>query len=81
MQVEHYGNTVAKFIERISKLRNKLGNGGLKDEGLTPEEILEIIYGSGNESIPGGFFPEWSGRQHLEVPPVAAKLAAACLTL
>ncbi|KAI4371366.1 hypothetical protein MLD38_019611 [Melastoma candidum] len=32
--VEPYGITVAKFTEHISKLRNKLSNGGLKDEGL-----------------------------------------------
>ncbi|KAL0864695.1 hypothetical protein Bca101_043813 [Brassica carinata] len=24
----------------------------------TPEEILRIVYGSGNESVPGGFFPQ-----------------------
>ncbi|GMJ14057.1 hypothetical protein like AT1G47980 [Hibiscus trionum] len=24
----------------------------------TPEEILRIVYGSGNESVPGGFFPK-----------------------
>ncbi|CAN8320942.1 unnamed protein product [Cochlearia groenlandica] len=24
----------------------------------TPEEILRIVYGSGNESVPGGFYPE-----------------------
>lgn len=23
----------------------------------TPEEILRIVYGSGNESVPGGFYP------------------------
>lgn len=25
--------------------------------GRTPEEILRILYGSGNETIPGGFYP------------------------
>ncbi|XP_020594165.1 desiccation-related protein PCC13-62-like, partial [Phalaenopsis equestris] len=25
--------------------------------GRTPEEILKIVYGNGNESKPGGFFP------------------------
>ena len=24
----------------------------------TPEEILRIVYGSGNESVPGGFYPK-----------------------
>ena len=81
-----YGVSVAEFTDRISTLRNKLGNDGLKDEGLvvpraegaegkvtgnilsadkdslsyprTPEEILRIIYGTGNESHPGGFYPK-----------------------
>ncbi|CAI9771276.1 unnamed protein product [Fraxinus pennsylvanica] len=80
-----YGITVAEFTNRISNLRNKLGDAGVKDEGLivnpsqgaegriagnvlvgnqfsisygrTPEEILRIVYGSGNESNPGGFYP------------------------
>lgn len=83
--VKPYGITVAEFTNRISKLRNRLGNGGLKDEGLivrpaegaegrtrgnvlagdqyslsfdrTPEEILRIVYGSGKENLPGGFYP------------------------
>ena len=86
MKVEPYGITVAEFTNRISKLRNKLGNAGLKDEGLvvppsegvegrirgnvlagdqyslsydrTPEEILRIVYGSGKENVPGGFYPK-----------------------
>ncbi|KAL7220866.1 hypothetical protein ACSBR2_013704 [Camellia fascicularis] len=84
-KVQPYGITVAKFTNRISKLRNKLGNAGVKDEGLivptfqgaegklkgnvlagdqnsvgydrTPEEILRIIYSSGDEHVPGGFYP------------------------
>ena len=78
-KVHPYGVTVAEFTNRISALRNKLGNEGVKDEGLgfilpfsgnilsadnnslsyprTPREILSIIYGSGNESVPGGFYP------------------------
>ncbi|XVE65479.1 hypothetical protein DITRI_Ditri08aG0003200 [Diplodiscus trichospermus] len=83
--VSPYEITVAEFTNRISHLRNTLGNAGLKDEGLivpialgaegkvignvlagdkfsvaydrTPEEILRIIYGSGNASVPGGFYP------------------------
>ncbi|KAI8011839.1 hypothetical protein LOK49_LG06G03433 [Camellia lanceoleosa] len=79
-KVQPYGITVAKFTNRISKLRNKLGNAGVKDEGLiapafqgaegklkgnvlagdqnsvgydrTPEEILRIIYSSGDEHVP-----------------------------
>ncbi|GMI72175.1 hypothetical protein like AT1G47980 [Hibiscus trionum] len=35
----------------------------------TPDEILRIVYGSGNESIPGGFFPKGANgniaRSHL----------------
>lgn len=81
-----YGITVAEFTHKISKLRNKLGRAGLKDEGLvvptyllgrgvltgnvlagntnslafgrTPKEILRIVYGSGKEQVPGGFFPK-----------------------
>ncbi|KAL2341633.1 hypothetical protein Fmac_009573 [Flemingia macrophylla] len=81
-----YGVTVAEFTNRISALRNKLGNAGVKDEGLvvpieegaegkvkgnilagdkeslaygrTPEEILRIVYGSGDEHVPGGFYPK-----------------------
>lgn len=89
--VHPYRLTVGEFTDRISKLRNKLGNEGLKDEGLvvpledgaerkvsgnilagdkdslayprTPEEILRIVYGTGQEHVPGGFYPEGaSGR-------------------
>ena len=92
-----YGITVAEFTNRISDLRNKLGHGGRKDEGLvvlpvqgaegrsrgnvlagdkyslsfsrTPEEILRIVYGSGKENVPGGFFPKGAdgriARSHL----------------
>ncbi|XP_047258382.1 desiccation-related protein PCC13-62-like, partial [Capsicum annuum] len=84
-KVEPYGITVAEFTNRISKLRNKLGRHGIKDEGLnvkpkvgaegrirgnvlagdkysmaydrTPKEILRIVYGSGKENKPGGFYP------------------------
>ncbi|RYR12632.1 hypothetical protein Ahy_B04g070079 isoform H [Arachis hypogaea] len=77
--------TVAEFTNRISVLRDRLGNAGVKDEGLvvpmalgaegrvvgnvlaannaslsydrTPEEILRIVYGTGDAHIPGGFFP------------------------
>ncbi|XP_073124929.1 desiccation-related protein PCC13-62-like [Henckelia pumila] len=85
LPVVPYGYTVAEFTDKISNLRNKLGNQGVKDEGLivnpvqgpegktagnvlagdqnsvafdrTPEEILRIVYGSGEESQPGGFYP------------------------
>ncbi|KAK7363444.1 hypothetical protein VNO77_05587 [Canavalia gladiata] len=80
-----YNVTVAEFTNRISELRNRLGNKGTKDEGLvvpqsqgaegkvsgnilaadndslsfarTPEEILRIVYGNGNERVAGGYFP------------------------
>lgn len=83
--VKPYGVTVGEFTDRISKLRNKLGNEGLKDEGLvvrrakgaegrvngnilagdkfslaysrSAEEILRIVYGTGDEHVPGGFYP------------------------
>ncbi|XVE82308.1 hypothetical protein DITRI_Ditri15bG0137800 [Diplodiscus trichospermus] len=86
-----YGMTVADFTNRISKLRNRLGHAGRKDEGLivpkawgaegkvagnvlagdkfsvafarTPEQILRIVYGSGNESIAGGFYPKGANGQ------------------
>nr|AWK59782.1 13-62 protein [Lindernia subracemosa] len=98
-KVRPYGITVAEFTNRISELRNKLGNKGLKDKGLivepqlgaegktagnvlagdenslafgrTPEEVLRIVYGSGNESQPGGFYPEGGdgqiARSHLQM--------------
>ncbi|GAU50733.1 hypothetical protein TSUD_410560 [Trifolium subterraneum] len=76
-KVHPYEVSVAEFTNRISMLRNKLGNDGVKDEGFvedssgnilagdkdslsytrTPEEILKIVYGTGDESIPGGFYP------------------------
>ncbi|XP_028801580.1 desiccation-related protein PCC13-62-like [Neltuma alba] len=87
LPVYPYGVNVAEFTNRISKLRNKLGQKGLnKDEGLvvpkadgaegkvtgnilaadkdsvaysrTPQEILRIVYGSGDEHTPGGFHPK-----------------------
>ncbi|KAJ6726560.1 DESICCATION-LIKE PROTEIN [Salix purpurea] len=86
IRLHPYGITVAEFTNRISDLRNKLGQEGVKDEGLvvpeklgaegrvrgnvlagdeysvgyarTPEEILRIVYSSGNESTPGGFYPK-----------------------
>ncbi|KAK6913656.1 hypothetical protein RJ641_020977 [Dillenia turbinata] len=85
-RVKPYGVSVAEFTNKISELRNKLGKGGVKDEGLivplvegaegkvsgnilagdqnsiaydrTPEEILRIVYGSGDECVPGGFYPK-----------------------
>ncbi|KAL2976432.1 hypothetical protein AAZX31_13G008100 [Glycine max] len=84
--VSQYGVAVEEFTNRISILRSKLGNRGLKDEGIvvptglgaegrvrgnilagdvnslaysrTPEEILRIVYGSGDEHVRGGFYPK-----------------------
>ncbi|KAL5996071.1 hypothetical protein ACLOJK_026144 [Asimina triloba] len=84
--VKPYNYTVAEFTERVSTLRNKLAECGVKDEGLlvslpfgaenkttsnilsadpnsvaysrTPAEILRVVYGSGDESKPGGFLPK-----------------------
>ncbi|KAI3676751.1 hypothetical protein L1987_86364 [Smallanthus sonchifolius] len=84
-KVVPYETTVAEFTQKISQLRDKLGNSGLKDEGLkvpielgaekktqgnvlagdedslaygrTPQEILRIVYGTGDEHAPGGFYP------------------------
>ncbi|PRQ39508.1 hypothetical protein RchiOBHm_Chr4g0426001 [Rosa chinensis] len=86
VKVHPYDITVAEFTNRLSDLRDKLGQAGLKDEGLlvpkykgaegkirgnvlagdgysvaydrTPEEILRIVYGSGDEHVPGGFYPK-----------------------
>ncbi|XP_022155238.1 desiccation-related protein PCC13-62 [Momordica charantia] len=85
-KVEPYGVTVGEFTQLISNLRDKLGCGGVKDEGIvvpkeegaegkisgnvlagdqyslsygrTPEEILRIVYGTGDEHFPGGFYPK-----------------------
>ena len=84
-KVTPYGVTVGEFTDRISKLKNQLGNEGVKDEGLdetfssgsilagdkyslaysrTPKEILRIVYGTGNETVPGGFYPK-GGNGHI----------------
>nr|QCQ83125.1 protein PCC13-62-like protein [Ambrosia artemisiifolia] len=85
-KVVPYNITVGEFTQKISQLRDKLGNDGLKDEGLkvpielgaekntrgnvlagdedsvaygrTPQEILRIVYGTGDEKTPGGFYPQ-----------------------
>ncbi|GLT67201.1 hypothetical protein SLA2020_395270 [Shorea laevis] len=85
-KVSPYGITVAEFTNRISWLRNSLGHGRRKDEGLivpeklgaegkirgnvlagneyslsydrTPEQILMIVYGTGDKGVPGGFYPK-----------------------
>ncbi|KAL4579228.1 hypothetical protein LXL04_015366 [Taraxacum kok-saghyz] len=84
-KVVPYDISVAEFTNKISELRNKLGNTSLKDEGLkvpidigaekkiqgnvlagdkdslaygrSPREILRIVYGTGKEHVPGGFYP------------------------
>lgn len=98
-KVHPYEITVAEFTNRISHLRNVLGQSGLKDEGLivprirgaegkikgnvlagdkysvafarTPEEILRIVYGDGDERVPGGFYPKGANgriaRSHLRI--------------
>ncbi|KAL8166370.1 hypothetical protein V2J09_007869 [Rumex salicifolius] len=81
-----YNFTVAEFTAQVSKLRNRLGMCGVKDEGVvvprelgaernsttnilasnqddisyqrTPAEILRIVYGTGSEHVPGGFYPK-----------------------
>ncbi|KAJ4842936.1 hypothetical protein Tsubulata_042333 [Turnera subulata] len=86
VKLKPYGITVAEFTNRISELRNQLGDAGVRDEGLvvpkslgaegevrgnilagdeyslgygrTPQEILRIVYGSGDEHSPGGFYPK-----------------------
>ncbi|RYR12600.1 hypothetical protein Ahy_B04g070067 isoform A [Arachis hypogaea] len=68
-----YKVSVTEFTNRISNLRNKLGREGIKDEEVTgnilsandyslsyprtPKEILRIVYGTGDEHVPGGFYP------------------------
>ncbi|KAI3695823.1 hypothetical protein L1987_78825 [Smallanthus sonchifolius] len=84
-KVVPYETTVVESTQKISQLRDKLGNSGLKDEGLkvpielgaekkiqgnvlagdedslaygrTPKEIPRIVYGTGDEHAPGGFYP------------------------
>ncbi|KAK9051868.1 hypothetical protein SSX86_028496 [Deinandra increscens subsp. villosa] len=85
-KVVPYKLNVGEFTQKISQLRDKLGNNGVKDEGLkvpmelgaekkvagnvlagdpeslaygrTPQEILRIVYGTGKEQVPGGFYPK-----------------------
>ncbi|KAF8728653.1 hypothetical protein HU200_017923 [Digitaria exilis] len=52
--VAPYNVTVAEFTDRVSALRNKLGQAHAR----TPAQLLEILYLSGDERVPGGFFPE-----------------------
>lgn len=98
--VEPYNYTVAEFTIRLSKLRNRLGMCGIKDEGLfvpiylgaenrtysnllslnydslsyprSPEEVLRILYQTGDEHVPGGFYPHGANgriaRQLLPTP-------------
>lgn len=95
--------TVAEFTDRVSALRNRLGQCGVKDEGLTvptelgaegrictnvlsadrdslsysrtPAELLRILYLTGREREPGGFFPKGANgriaRMLLGKPPAA----------
>lgn len=73
LQVKPYQWTVYEVTHRLSLLRNDLGKKqaegkvvgqvlGLNMYSLTyprsPEEILRIVYGSGDEHVPGGFFPK-----------------------
>uniref|UniRef100_A0A0E0GMA8 Desiccation-related protein PCC13-62 n=1 Tax=Oryza nivara TaxID=4536 RepID=A0A0E0GMA8_ORYNI len=99
--VSPYGATVAELTDRVSALRNKLGQCGVKDEGLivpeqlgaegkictnilsanvdslsysrTPAELLRILYLTGDEHVPGGFYPEGANgriaRMFLKKPP------------
>lgn len=99
-KVEPYGITVAEWTNKISEMRNKIGGGGHKDEGIivdkkygpegkttgnivagdedslafgrTPQEILRIVYASGSEQKPGGFYPKGAhghiAKSHLNIP-------------
>uniref|UniRef100_A0A0E0KDM3 Desiccation-related protein PCC13-62 n=1 Tax=Oryza punctata TaxID=4537 RepID=A0A0E0KDM3_ORYPU len=99
--VAPYHITVAEFTDRVSALRNRLGQCGVKDEGLivpkllgaegkictnilsantdslsysrTPAELLRILYLTGDEHVPGGFFPKGANgriaRKFLNKPP------------
>jgi hypothetical protein len=52
-KVKPYGITVAEFTNRFSQLRNKLGNAGVKDEGLVVvENQLKQCLVSQNENQP-----------------------------
>ncbi|KAJ4762186.1 Desiccation-related protein PCC13-62 [Rhynchospora pubera] len=61
-KVEPYDITVAEFTGRISKPEKQDRQARSDADSLsydrTPEEILRIVYSTGNEHTPGGFFPE-----------------------
>ncbi|CAL5345603.1 unnamed protein product [Camellia sinensis] len=68
-KVKPYGITVAAFTDRLivptfqgaeGKLRGNVLAGDQNSVGYdrTPEEILRIIYSSGDEHVPGGFYPK-----------------------
>ncbi|XP_058203738.1 desiccation-related protein PCC13-62 [Rhododendron vialii] len=56
------------------KIRGNVLAGDQNSLGFdrTPEEILRIVYGSGNERVPGGFFPKGGdgriAKSHLQSP-------------
>src|ERR1044072_1809952 len=73
LQVKPYDWKVGEFTNRISLLRNKLGHKHAEGKIVgsviagdsyslsyprTPEQILRIVYGSGDEHVPGGIFPK-----------------------
>ncbi|XP_044500683.1 desiccation-related protein PCC13-62-like [Mangifera indica] len=60
------GLIVAKYMGAERKIRGNVlaGDEFSVSYDRTPEEILRIVYGSGDESSPGGFFPE-GGNGHI----------------
>ncbi|KAH9766292.1 Desiccation-like protein [Citrus sinensis] len=71
-KVHPYGIRVSEFTNKISQLRNTRGNSVITNEGLavpkemntqlhmtvTPEDCSWIGAVSGNQSVPGGFYPK-----------------------
>lgn len=66
------GLVVPHFRGAEGRVRGNIlaGDGESLAFDRTPEEILRIVYGSGDEHVPGGFYPQGAGgriaRSHLK---------------
>lgn len=72
--VKDEGLKVPNLQGAEGKIRGNVLAGDRNSLGFdrTPEEILRIVYGSGNERIPGGFYPKGAdgriAKSHLQSP-------------
>ena len=57
--IKDEGITVPLYLGAENRTNSNVlsANAGSLSYARTPQEILRIVYGSGSESIPGGFYP------------------------